>query len=146
MRRRYCSRTMPNGTQGTYRFFYNIEIQSVKIFWAEWPGIWVVFLRLSLPLMMIAVIVAALKQLWVSIEFVQKAITVQGVIVGKWEEAASEGSLSYVGYQFSYMGEIWVGKQRAESYPHNIRKIGDSVLISFLPSNPNISRMEGTGK
>jgi hypothetical protein len=85
----------------------------------------------------------AKKRLWEAREFERDGITVQGVIIDRWEEELAEGGINtYVGYHFSYKDSMWTGKKIAGSSPYKKLVQGDSVTIRFLPSNPNISRIE----
>ncbi len=67
-------------------------------------------------------------------------VIAQGVIIERWAEPAAEwGEDNYVGYQFDYMGNVWIGKGRVFT---DKLQIGDSVSVRFLSSDPTVSVMQ----
>ena len=80
------------------------------------------------------------EQLRIARELEQKIITAPGMITDKWVDES--GETCCVGYQFSYMGSMWVGKKQTLRTEYDKRQIGDSVAIRFLPHNPSISRIQ----
>ncbi|NOU22412.1 MAG: hypothetical protein HOO93_11630 [Methyloglobulus sp.] len=102
---------------------------------------------LALFVIMGVVITEAKKRLRKAKEFEKNGITVQGMIVDKWEDTGCEGEVyTYVGYSFNYLDSLWAGKKNADSSPYNKLQIGDCVTIRFLPGDPSISKIEGMAK
>jgi len=80
------------------------------------------------------------EQLRIATELDREIITALGMITDKWVNESGEACS--IGYQFSYMGSLWVGTKQTLRTEYDQRQIGDSVKIRFLPLNPSISRIQ----
>lgn len=90
----------------------------------------------------VALIVYAQEVVRIARKLEREGVIVQGVIIDRWVEESGEAYVYCIGYRFSYMESMWVGKNVVESSPYNKLEIGDSVEILFLPRNPSISRIQ----
>ncbi len=69
-------------------------------------------------------------------------VIVRGVIIKRWVELPDGVNDYYLGYQFRYMGNAWIGKGNVSSFTFDKLQIGDGVPIRFLPGDPTVSMIQ----
>ena len=69
-------------------------------------------------------------------------INAAGMVIDKWRDLNTDWELNYIGYKFSYMNNIYMGRRRVTPEQNNKLHVGDHVVIRFLPHEPQTSFMQ----
>src|SRR5258708_2144911 len=101
-------------------------------------------LILAVPLFFAAPFaVTRLYEIWIESRLRASGITTEGEIADLRSDSRAGLSYTFVEYSYHVGGEVYTSRQ-AVSAAHFARlKASDQIAVSYLPSNPAMSRMAG---